>query len=184
MSNALYYPRTCFLIQDRSYKHLALKIYIQTPLEYTARNRELAADNHLSTLRNSHIGSQYIRDILYTFELVQPSGFRHRCFVHTPLHFSLLDLQTFRGKAIPLPVDMVRGAIQYLLQALDFLHTEAKLIHCGTHPFPQAILSPNRIRRLQSKQPPPNPARPLHLLRNRRRRTPPRQSPKTHQRVP
>lgn len=35
----------------------------------------------------------------------------------------------------------VKGAIKELLEALDFLHTEAQSVHTGTYALPDTILS-------------------------------------------
>ena len=94
-------------------------------------NRELLAYQHLRHLRSSHVGHKYVRELVDSFEVVRPNGNRHQCLVHPPLHITLLDFQRLGGKSTVLPEDMVRGALRYLLQALDFLHTEADITHCG-----------------------------------------------------
>jgi hypothetical protein len=44
---------------------------------------------------------------------------------------TLWDLQRLGGKPTALPQDMVRSVSRYLLQALDYLHTEVNITHCG-----------------------------------------------------
>ena len=54
-----------------------------------------------------------------------------RCFVHPPLAISL---KAFR-RLLPdraLPVGLLKVVLKHLLISLDFLHTEAKVIHTGT----------------------------------------------------
>jgi hypothetical protein len=63
------------------------------------------------------------------FDINGPEG-KHQCIVHEPLLTSLLHFQaTFNPPR--LSEDLVRGAVQQLLFALDFLHTEAHVIHTG-----------------------------------------------------
>ncbi|PYH92182.1 kinase-like protein [Aspergillus ellipticus CBS 707.79] len=60
-------------------------------------------------------------------ELSGPSG-THQCIVHEPLLTSLLHFQaTLDPKS--LPEDLLKGALQQLLLALDYLHTEAHVVH-------------------------------------------------------
>lgn len=51
---------------------------------------------------------------------------------------TLWDIQRLGRKPTGLPEDMVKGALRHLLQALDFLHTEANMAHCGTVPVSRA----------------------------------------------
>ncbi|GFF14229.1 kinase-like protein [Aspergillus terreus] len=43
---------------------------------------------------------------------------------------TLFDFQRLGGNAKGLPEQLVKGALRHLLQALDFLHTEANIAHC------------------------------------------------------
>lgn len=90
------------------------------------------AYNKLASLRSSHTGHSYIRKLLDSFDVVRPNGNRHLCLVHTPLHMTLRDLQRLGGKPRPLPPDMVKSVLRYLLLAVDFLHVEANMTHCGS----------------------------------------------------
>jgi serine/threonine-protein kinase SRPK3 len=66
------------------------------------------------------------------FEIDGPKG-KYQCIAHEPLLTSLLHFQaTFNPPR--LNEDLVRGAVQQLLLALDFLHTEAHVIHTGIFP--------------------------------------------------
>lgn len=63
------------------------------------------------------------------FELTGPRGI-HQCIVYEPLLTSLLHFQaTLDPKS--LPEDLLKGALQQLLLALDYLHSEAHVIHTG-----------------------------------------------------
>lgn len=94
-------------------------------------HRERVAYEHLSTLKSSHPGQLLIRQPLDSFSLQQRDGSRHLCFVYHPLQTTLLDLQRLGGKTQQLPEELVKEALRYLLEALDYLHTEASMTHCG-----------------------------------------------------
>lgn len=84
---------------------------------------------HLSTVKTSHPGSALVRKMIEEFEIAGPSG-NHQCIVYEPLLTSLLHFQaTLNPKS--LPEDLLKGALQQLLLALDYLHSEAHVIHTG-----------------------------------------------------
>lgn len=113
----------------RKHKYVALKLYVRT--RTGTMIREILAYERLRSLRSSHVGQGFVRELLDSFEVERPDGSRHRCLVHSPLHVALSDLQRLGGESTAFPEDMVRGALPYLCQALDFLHTEANITHCG-----------------------------------------------------
>lgn len=115
---------------DCSKVNVTLKLYIKTPTQ--SINREILAYRHLRSLRSSHPGLEHIRGLLDSFEVVRPNGNRHHCLVHSPLQITLWDLRRLGGKSTAFPQDMAKGILRYLLQALDFLHREANITHCGT----------------------------------------------------
>lgn len=66
------------------------------------------------------------------FEIVQsPRGAAHVCLVHSPLQATLYAFQRLGGAPRALPEELAKMVMRSLLQALDFLHTEANLTHCG-----------------------------------------------------
>ena len=120
--------------------------------------RELAALQHLDSLpRTRHAGRLLVRTLLDRFELAQPEQppppsrdspstkteietacardpaatpsrpQAFQCLVHKPL---LTSLSTFRNGR-KLPEDFVQAVLQHVLLALDYLHSEAKLVHTG-----------------------------------------------------
>ncbi|KAL9535694.1 Serine/threonine protein [Sphaerulina musiva] len=95
-------------------------------------NLEETVNRHLSGLSTSHPGCFNIRQSLDDFYLHRANGFRHYCIVHEPLHTTMSQFQRLHGTARPLPEVLVKYFMQYLLQGLDFLHTEASVAHCGS----------------------------------------------------
>ncbi|PPJ60102.1 hypothetical protein CBER1_03101 [Cercospora berteroae] len=120
---------TLWLCRDTTNdEFVAVKVYVNTSDLYV--HREQAAYDHSSSIRTSHPGRLGIRDLLDWFYLPATDGYRHYCLVHQPLHTTLFDLQRFGGSPRPFPEDLVKGSISFLLETLDFLHTEASLTHC------------------------------------------------------
>lgn len=61
---------------------------------------------------------------------ISSAGYAHsyQCFVHPPLAMSLCELRTRTIDGV-LPEDLLKSTLIHLLLALDFLHTEAKIVH-------------------------------------------------------
>ncbi|KAL4891318.1 kinase-like domain-containing protein [Aspergillus ambiguus] len=107
----------------RQHRYIALKIFISSSRE----NREVRVLEHLSKIKSDHPGSGLVRKMIEKFEVTGPSGI-HQCIVYEPLLTSLLHFQaTLDPKS--LPEDLLKGALQQLLLSLDFLHSEAHVIH-------------------------------------------------------
>jgi serine/threonine-protein kinase SRPK3 len=114
----------------RESQYVALKVYVRTPPGRV--NREKALYEHLADLTTTHPGSQCIRQALDMFDLVRSDESAHACLVHPPLQTTLFDFQRLRGKPQVLPEELAKIVVRSLLQALDFLHTEVDVTHCGT----------------------------------------------------
>jgi serine/threonine-protein kinase SRPK3 len=92
-------------------------------------HREAAIYEHIQALDSEHVGRGHIRKLHEAFELSGPDG-QHYCLVHPPLGMSIDEFQqTFPDGQYP-PV-ILKPLIRCLLQALDFLHSEAGVIHTG-----------------------------------------------------
>ena len=114
-------------MEDRQHRYIALKVYISS----CRMNQEVRVLEHISNIKTQHPGSIIVRKMLGHFELSGPSG-THQCIVHESLLTSLLHFQaTLDAKS--LPENLLKGALQLLLEALDFLHTEAHVIHTGLY---------------------------------------------------
>lgn len=94
-------------------------------------NRERSFYNHLDTLTTSHPGSGRIRHAVDVFTLVHRDGGIHECLVHQPLQNTIFAFQRPSGTPCPFPEGLVKLIMRALLEALDFLHTEADVTHCG-----------------------------------------------------
>lgn len=76
-----------------------------------------------------HPGRRYIRTLLDSFGVSGPED-KHRCLVHPPLWENLIEF-LYRNPVRRLPVPTLAVTLHRLFLALDYLHTECKVIHTG-----------------------------------------------------
>jgi len=115
---------TIYAQPNRAHRHVALKVGSHAEL-----SRELAVLKHLRSIRTTHAGSSLVRTMLDEFVLTHHEK-KYQAVVHPPL---AITLRGFR-KMFPdtsLSVDLLKLILKHVLLALDFLHTEAKVIHTG-----------------------------------------------------
>ena len=98
----------------------------------TTTDREAKIYEHLAKVNSPHPGQALIiRELYNSFDLQGPMG-RHRCLVLQPMHMTLLEMIGLNSRPLDLP--LLKMTVKRLLLALDFLHTEARVIHGGnTH---------------------------------------------------
>lgn len=109
---------------NRDYGHVTLKIGTPQALE-----NELRVLRLLKTIKSNHAGSLLVRQMLDEFEVDSKDGV-FQCIVHLPLAISVKEFR----KLLPSharPTGMLKLVLKHLLLALDFLHTEAEVIHTG-----------------------------------------------------
>ncbi|KAF2189938.1 kinase-like protein [Zopfia rhizophila CBS 207.26] len=111
----------CRDLKEREY--VTLKIYIS---EHRQARNELNVFTHIRAIKTSHPGLKLIRTLRDAFELPGKLG-AHQCLTHKPLGLTLSDLRKQCGGK--LPGELLKPVINYLLLALDFLHTEARVVH-------------------------------------------------------
>ncbi|KAI8650944.1 Protein kinase domain-containing protein [Fusarium keratoplasticum] len=115
-------------LEDNQY--IALKVYIHNSVEH----RELPFYEHLNKLLPSkHVGAENVRKLLDSFQVSGPHG-NHIALALQVSQMSLRDMDTVFMKGRGFEEDFVKSAIKELLQAVDFLHTEAQAIHTDIHP--------------------------------------------------
>lgn len=118
----------------RDYEYVVLKIYIRTSFGRT--NREKAAYNHFADLNITQPEQYDVRQALDVFEIERPEGAVHVCLAHRPLQCTLYAFQRLGGAPRPLPEELAKIIMRSLLTALEFLHEETHVTHCGMASLP------------------------------------------------
>jgi hypothetical protein len=107
------------------HKYVSLKICTTE----SADNQEYRVYSQLSLTNSTHPGQIHIRNLFDTFDISGPHG-RHLCLVHAPMHLTLCEFIR-RTPARRSSKAFLRMILRDLLSALDFLHTEANIVHTG-----------------------------------------------------
>jgi hypothetical protein len=113
------------IIASRQHKYVTLKVYETGHRQGFNEYRVL---QHIESVKSSHPGAKLVRHALDEFKLPGQRG-PHKCLVYQPLGLSLGDVRHIAGGQIP--GDILKSTAYGMLLALDFLHTEAKVVHTG-----------------------------------------------------
>ncbi|EAW06693.1 protein kinase domain protein [Aspergillus clavatus NRRL 1] len=122
---------TVWLCRDLlDHRYIALKVYTAS----TTVTREIEIYNHLRTIQSNHAGQSCLRPLIEIFQAQSPDKESvHTCLVHPPLGISLDQLTRLLPDRV-MSSAMVRTTIRNILAALDFLHTDARIIHTDLQP--------------------------------------------------
>ncbi|KXJ85936.1 serine threonine protein kinase, CMGC group, partial [Microdochium bolleyi] len=119
---------TVWLARDLARRrHVALKLFVHAKSIGAQLDNEVQIYNRISLANKNHPGRTAVRELLDSFDVSGPDG-SHRCLVHLPLWDSLLAF-IHRNPEGKLPAIIVAGVLRQLFVALDYLHTECKIIH-------------------------------------------------------
>lgn len=112
------------LTSGRNERYLVLKVHVRTRRQLP----EIEISKHLSAVHDAHGGEKYVRLVLGSFEVPGPDGV-HPCLLCPPAGIDIRDyIRCLEGD--PLPENLLRPALRFVLIALDYLH-QAKVIHTG-----------------------------------------------------
>lgn len=112
---------------SRQHAYVTLKVFERNSAE---GRRETEIYHHLNSLNVvDHAGAKLIRRALDSFQITSAKG-NFGCLVHPPLGISLYDFRTQLSAKV-LPEKIVKLTLMHLLLALDYLHTEAGIVHTG-----------------------------------------------------
>ncbi len=113
-------------LANRAHTYVTLKVCERNSVQ---ARRELEVYQHLNTITTRHSGSRLVRTLLDAFEITGSEG-NYQCLVHKPLGMRLSDLQA-RCPSQRLPEHLLKLTLIHILLMLDFLHTEAQVVHTG-----------------------------------------------------
>ncbi|KAJ5715761.1 protein kinase [Penicillium malachiteum] len=118
---------TVWLSRDlQQHAYVTLKMYDH---ESSHARTEKEVYKHIESLKSSHTGFKLVRRAIDDFEIRSPdNAYSYQCLVHPPLGMSLCELR-HRAKGKMLPEDLLKPTLIHILLALDFLHTEAGVVH-------------------------------------------------------
>ena len=109
----------------RAHQHVALIVYTREEVN----QEEFKIYQYLSRVNPSHPGYPHVRTALDTFTIHRPGG-DHHCLVQKPMWESFRDL-LYRNPTHRFTEDLLRAGLMQVFLALDYLHTECKLVHTG-----------------------------------------------------
>ncbi|KAK7546780.1 putative serine/threonine protein kinase [Phyllosticta citricarpa] len=118
---------TVWLCRDLiGHKYVTLKVYVQRHRQAKQEPKVLA---HLESVASDHPGKKSIRLPCDMFEAERKDirGQRHQCLVFEPLGMTLKELCEFSGGKVK--PEVLKPIVRLMLEALDFLHTEAGVVH-------------------------------------------------------
>ena len=112
----------------QSNRFVALKIATNNPIDKVTTAHEEDISRHITKANPKHEGYGYVRHILDSFGITGPDG------MHTCLVFELLrePLWMFKQRGVgTFPPLLLKLMSPFILQGLDYLHTECHVIHTG-----------------------------------------------------
>lgn len=103
-----------------------MKVFVS---DHRQAENEEKVYRHLKTIKTNHPGVTGIRSLRESFQFPGKRG-PHECLIHDALGLTLGEIREMSdgGKV---SIDLVRPFTKCLLYALDFLHTEAHVVHTG-----------------------------------------------------
>ncbi|TKA47002.1 hypothetical protein B0A49_13088 [Cryomyces minteri] len=106
------------------HRHVTLKVFTRDH----QNDGEIEMYEHLMKGNPSHPGKRFVRTFLDSFTIPRAGG-SHHCLVHTPLWGSLRDMIARNPYRDRFNEELLRETLYRLFQALDYLHTDRKIIH-------------------------------------------------------
>ncbi|KAJ5507899.1 hypothetical protein N7527_010042 [Penicillium freii] len=119
---------TAWLARDMNCRrYVTLKIFINSTSLGQQLDDELKMYQRIERASKFHPGRNAVRSLLDSFYVDGPKD-KHRCLVHPPLWESVLTF-LHRNPIRQLPKPVLAFVLQRLFLALDYLHTECKIVH-------------------------------------------------------
>lgn len=103
-------------------------VYIKVFTNAVQKNREPAVYEHMKK-HAPELGPLHIRPLEDSFKVQGPHG-SHEILVQVPVVKSLVESQSTADDFVLSP-SIVKSSLKQVVSALDFLHSEAHVIHTG-----------------------------------------------------
>ncbi|PGH28903.1 CMGC/SRPK protein kinase [[Emmonsia] crescens] len=115
---------TVWLARDlEGHRYVTLKVYTRDE----ANQEEFQIYKYLNQGNHLHPGYAHVRTALDVFTIPRPGG-DHHCLVQKPMWESFRDL-LYRNPSHRFTEDLLRAGLMQVFLALDYLHSECKLVH-------------------------------------------------------
>ncbi|KAM5486081.1 hypothetical protein MaudMau93_005155 [Microsporum audouinii] len=115
---------TVWLARDlEAHRHVTLKVYTRGE----DNREEFDIYKHINQGNQSHPGYAHVRTALDIFTIPRAGG-DHYCLVQKPMWESFRDL-LYRNSTHRFTEDLLKAGLMQVFLALDYLHTECKLVH-------------------------------------------------------
>ncbi|KKZ59856.1 hypothetical protein EMCG_05318 [[Emmonsia] crescens] len=115
---------TVWLARDlEGHRYVTLKVYTRDE----ANQEEFQIYKYLNQGNHLHPGYAHVRTALDVFMIPRPGG-DHHCLVQRPMWESFRDL-LYRNPSHRFTEDLLRAGLMQVFLALDYLHSECKLVH-------------------------------------------------------
>ncbi|KAK0748074.1 CMGC protein kinase [Apiosordaria backusii] len=108
----------------QEHKHVVLKVYTRD----RDHSEEFQIYNIISKADRWHSGFPFVRTALDRFSIPRPGGTDHQCLVLNPAWESWKHMMTRNSDGRFTP-DLLKPGLCQIFRALDYLHTECKIIH-------------------------------------------------------
>ncbi|OJD18837.1 CMGC/SRPK protein kinase [Emergomyces pasteurianus Ep9510] len=126
VSSTVWFARDMRGFRWQAESAVALKISNATTQARIYHEREI--EQHIATADPSHPGRELLRTFSDYFEITGPQGGKHSCMAYEPMREPFwIYRKRFRDERVPLL--LLKTYIQILLEGLDYLHTECKVVH-------------------------------------------------------
>ncbi|KAA6385542.1 MAG: putative Serine/threonine-protein kinase SRPK [Streblomastix strix] len=141
-----------FCLDNKTNLYVALKIVRSDPSYTSTAKDEIELLKKISG--HDPEFKQPVCHLLDTFEIIGPHG-THVCMVFEALGTNLLSLiRLYHYRGIPLPI--VKYIAKQVLEALDYIHRDLKIIHTDLKPenillcWP-VVFAPNKLKKKKDK---------------------------------
>jgi serine/threonine-protein kinase SRPK3 len=130
--------------EARRHSYATLKVFTREGVD----PEEFNIYKSLSAGNASHPGRRHVRTALDVFTIPRQGG-DHKCLVQKPMWDSFKDLLN-RNPDHRFSKELLRAGLSQVLLAMDYLHSECKLVHTGGFFFVQRLCYTNASKDIKA----------------------------------